>query len=85
MDEHRLKGAARESVGRMQEAYGEATDDPVSRVRGRTNRILGIAQNVYGRTADKARDTDLWVSGNPWPAVGVAATIGLVLGLIIGS
>jgi ElaB/YqjD/DUF883 family membrane-anchored ribosome-binding protein len=85
MDEHRLEGATRESVGRMQQAYGEATGDAVSQVKGRANRILGVAQNAYGQAADRARDTDLWVSANPWPAAGVAAAIGLIVGLIIAS
>jgi ElaB/YqjD/DUF883 family membrane-anchored ribosome-binding protein len=39
---------------------------------------------VADRTRQAARVTDEYVHENPWTAVGVAAAIGLVLGLLIG-
>ncbi len=85
MDENRIEGAARESVGRAQEAFGAAIGDTPTRIRGKFNQAAGAAQNLYGRAADGAAQTHNWVSDNPWPAAGVAAAIGLVVGLIIAS
>jgi ElaB/YqjD/DUF883 family membrane-anchored ribosome-binding protein len=31
-----------------------------------------------------ARTTDDWVHGNPWRAVGIAAGVGLLVGLLVG-
>ena len=39
---------------------------------------------VRERAKQAARDTDEYVHENPWRAVGVAAGIGLLLGLILG-
>lgn len=85
MDENRIEGAARESIGRMQDAYGAALGDTSSQIRGKVNQAVGAAQNLYGRATDQARQTHDWVSDNPWPAAGVAAVIGLVIGLILAS
>lgn len=85
MDDNRIEGAARESVGRAEEIYGEAVGDTGARVRGKINQALGHAQNLYGRASDSARGTNDWVVDNPWPAAGVAALLGLLIGLIIAS
>ena len=85
MDENRIEGAARESVGRAQEAFGAAIGDTPTRIRGKINQAAGAAQNLYGRAADGAAQTHTWVSENPWPAAGVAAAVGRVVGLLISS
>jgi ElaB/YqjD/DUF883 family membrane-anchored ribosome-binding protein len=38
---------------------------------------------VLERTKDAAKATDEYVRDNPWQAVGVAAAVGLVLGVLI--
>ena len=85
MDENRIEGAARESIGRAQDAFGAAIGDVPTQLRGKLNEAAGAAQNLYGRAADQARHTNDWVSDNPWPAAGVAAAIGLVIGLLVAS
>jgi len=85
MDENRIEGAAREAVGRAQDAFGAAIGDAPTQLRGKLNEAAGAAQILYGRAADRARETHDWVSDNPWPAAGVAAAIGLVIGLIVAS
>ncbi len=85
MDENRIEGAAREAIGRAQDAFGGAIGDVPTQLRGKVNEAAGAAQNLYGRAADQARQTHDWVSDNPWPAAGVAAAIGLVIGLIVAS
>ena len=39
---------------------------------------------VIHRTKQAARATDEFVHDNPWKAVGIAAGIGLIVGLLIG-
>lgn len=39
---------------------------------------------LVDKTREAARATDQYVHDNPWAAVGVAAGIGFVLGLLIG-
>lgn len=46
---------------------------------------LADAERVLvDKTKEAARATDQYVHDNPWAAVGVAAGIGFVLGLLIG-
>ncbi|MGH7024745.1 MAG: DUF883 family protein [Caulobacteraceae bacterium] len=85
MDDNRIEGAARESVGRAQATFGDAMDDTGSQIRGRVNQAFGRAQNLYGQASDHARTANDWVADNPWPAAGIAAAVGLVVGLIIAS
>jgi ElaB/YqjD/DUF883 family membrane-anchored ribosome-binding protein len=89
MDENRIEGATKEGLGRLQDTFGAAVGDAGSQVRGKLNQAAGAAQNLYGQAADQARQlggqTQDWVSENPWPAVGIAAAVGLVLGLLIAS
>jgi ElaB/YqjD/DUF883 family membrane-anchored ribosome-binding protein len=39
---------------------------------------------LIARTKEAAKATDEYVHENPWKAVGVAAGVGLVIGLLIG-
>ena len=39
---------------------------------------------VVDKTKAAARATDVYVNENPWQSVGIAAGVGLLLGLIIG-
>jgi ElaB/YqjD/DUF883 family membrane-anchored ribosome-binding protein len=67
---------------------GEEFDD----VRARAEESLGVAKArladeravLVGRTKDAARATDAYIHKNPWQAIGVAAGVGLVVGLLTG-
>ena len=39
---------------------------------------------LLARTKEAVKATDAYVHENPWKAVGVAAAVGLVIGLLIG-
>jgi ElaB/YqjD/DUF883 family membrane-anchored ribosome-binding protein len=39
---------------------------------------------MLDRTKQAARVTDEYVHENPWKAVGIAAGVGLIVGLLIG-
>ena len=57
MDENRLEGTARNVGGQVQEGIGRATGDTKSKVEGAINQAAGTAQNLYGQSADVARQT----------------------------
>lgn len=46
---------------------------------------LAVAQEeLIERTKQAARATDAYVQENPWRAVGIAAGVGVIIGLLIG-
>ena len=47
-------------------------------------RLADTREVVVDKTKQAARATDDYVHDNPWRAVGVAAAVGLVVGLLIG-
>ena len=47
-------------------------------------RIADAEEALVDRTKAAARATDDFVNDNPWQAVGIAAGVGLLLGIIIG-
>jgi ElaB/YqjD/DUF883 family membrane-anchored ribosome-binding protein len=47
-------------------------------------RLLQGQEELLARTREAAKATDTYVHDNPWKAIGVAASFGLVIGLLIG-
>jgi ElaB/YqjD/DUF883 family membrane-anchored ribosome-binding protein len=89
MDENRIEGVVREGIGRVQDAYGGGVGDLGVQARGKLNEAAGEAQNLYGRALDQARDiadeaAEL-IRDQPYAAAGVAALVGLVVGLLLGG
>jgi ElaB/YqjD/DUF883 family membrane-anchored ribosome-binding protein len=52
-------------------------------VRQAKDRLAGIEQDAMERAQELAGDTNEFVRGNPWQAVGIAAGVGLLLGLLV--
>jgi ElaB/YqjD/DUF883 family membrane-anchored ribosome-binding protein len=63
---------------------GEVRERIAERLRDAKIRIADAESIVVDRTKAAARATDDYVNENPWRAVGLAAGIGLLLGIIIG-
>ncbi len=65
MDENRVEGTARNLGGKAQEGLGRATGDLKTSIEGLVNQAAGTAQDLYGQTADVARQTattlDSWL------------------------
>jgi uncharacterized protein YjbJ (UPF0337 family) len=88
MDENRLEGTARNLGGKIQEGVGRATGDTKAKTEGLLNQAAGTAQDVYGQTADVARQTattlDAWLRNSietqPYTTAVVALGIGWLLG-----
>ena len=54
------------------------------RLKGARVRLAEAAANLIAKTRAAARATDAYVHESPWTAVGIAAGVGLVLGVILG-
>ncbi|HMW54565.1 MAG: DUF883 family protein [Accumulibacter sp.] len=70
-------GVAGDKMGDLRERIGE-------RLRDAKLRLADAEAALVDRTKAAARATDDFVHENPWRAVGVAAAVGLLLGVIIG-
>jgi len=70
-------GVAGDKMGDLRERIGE-------RLRDAKLRLADAEAALVDRTKAAARVTDDYVHENPWRAVGIAAGIGLLLGVIIG-
>lgn len=57
MDENRLEGAAREIGGKAEEGVGRLAGNARLQAEGAISQAAGRAQNLYGQTADTARQT----------------------------
>ena len=70
-------GVAGEKMADLRERIGE-------RLRDAKLRIADAEAALVDKTKAAARATDDYVNDNPWRAVGIAAGVGLLLGIIIG-
>ena len=70
-------GVAGDKMGDLRERIGE-------RLRDAKLRLADAEAALVDRTKAAARATDDFVHENHWRAVGVAAAVGLLLGVIIG-
>jgi uncharacterized protein YjbJ (UPF0337 family) len=57
MNEDRIAGTARNLGGKLEEGVGRVTGDIKEQVQGKLDQAAGAAQDLYGQTADVARDT----------------------------
>lgn len=70
-------GAAGEKVGDLRERLS-------IRLRDAKERLVDLEVAVVEKTKAAARATDDFVHEEPWKAIGVAAALGLALGVLIG-
>ena len=89
MDENRIKGAARNVGGKVQDTVGGLTGDTETQARGKANEALGTAQNTMGSANDTAGD---WreslaqtAKERPLLALLAAVSVGYVLRLLTRS
>lgn len=63
MNWDQIQGNWKEMKGRAIEAWGELTDDELTKARGDRTQVEGLIQQKYGKTKDEARKTvDDWMS-----------------------
>ena len=67
MNEDRIAGTARNIGGKVEEGVGRATSDIKEQVQGKLDETPGAAEDLYGQTAEVARDTavtfEKWLRG----------------------
>jgi ElaB/YqjD/DUF883 family membrane-anchored ribosome-binding protein len=69
-------GAAGERIGAVRTRAEET-------LKAAKAKLSSMDDEVIGRAKDAARATDDYVHDHPWGAVGIAAAIGLVAGVLI--
>jgi ElaB/YqjD/DUF883 family membrane-anchored ribosome-binding protein len=74
-----LRATAAQGGEKIQEVRARAEES----VRQAKERLAGVQQEAIEKAEALANDANEFVRGNPWQAVGIAAGIGLVLGLLI--
>jgi len=74
-----LKATAAQTGEKVQEIRARAEES----VRQAKERLAGVEEEALQRAKVLAGEAEQYVRANPWQAVGVAAGIGLVLGLLI--
>lgn len=74
-----LTATAAQTGERMDEVRARAEES----IADAKARLAGVEAEALKRAQALADDTDQYVRQNPWQAVGVAAGVGLVLGLLL--
>lgn len=63
MNTDTLKGKWKQFRGRVQEKWGELTDDDLDRIDGQRDQLVGSIQERYGKERDEAeREVDSFLS-----------------------
>ncbi len=75
-------------LGQVGKASGEMASGLLSQVEDRLLSAVGAVQGLQQDAVDRARAAgrvaDDYVSDNPWRMVGVAAALGLLVGVLVG-
>jgi ElaB/YqjD/DUF883 family membrane-anchored ribosome-binding protein len=74
----------RATAGTAGEKVGELRERLTTRLRDTKERLVDLEVALVDKTKAAARATDDFVHEEPWKAVGVAAALGLALGVLIG-
>jgi ElaB/YqjD/DUF883 family membrane-anchored ribosome-binding protein len=75
-----LKATASQTGEKIDQARARAEES----VRQAKERLADVEDEALKRARALAEEADEYVRDNPWQVVGVAAGIGLVLGMLIG-
>jgi uncharacterized protein YjbJ (UPF0337 family) len=86
IDKNRIEGAAKEAVGKVEDAVSGLTGDTETEAAGKARQAAGKFQNAYGRTSDEVRNAAEYVNEvskeRPVAALLVALAVGFFLGRI---
>ncbi len=77
--ENLLRATAAQTGDKVEEIRARAEES----VRAAKERLAGIEDEALKHARVLAGEADEYVRGNPWQAVGIAAGIGLVLGVLM--
>jgi ElaB/YqjD/DUF883 family membrane-anchored ribosome-binding protein len=77
--ENLLRATAAQTGDKVEEMRARAEES----VRMAKQRLAGIEEETLKHARALAGEADEYVRGNPWQAVGIAAGVGLILGLLM--
>ncbi len=98
MSDDRIEGAAKQGVGRVQDAIGGLVGSDKTQAKGKMNEAAGSLQNTYGQVKDQAADVldqakdqaqdsyeqiESFIRDQPFAAAAVAVGVGLILGMML--
>jgi ElaB/YqjD/DUF883 family membrane-anchored ribosome-binding protein len=78
--EELLKATAAQTGERVDKVRAKAEDS----LRTARARLQEMGDNAQMQAREAAREVEQQVRDNPWTAVGIAAGVGLVLGILLG-
>ncbi len=79
-DVEALLDEAAGATGERAQALRQRASEALSRAKSRLHDAQGA---VRDNTRKAARATDDWVHDNPWGAIGIAAGVGFLVGLLV--
>jgi ElaB/YqjD/DUF883 family membrane-anchored ribosome-binding protein len=86
-DVNSVLGDAEDLLRQAAQASGEQAAELRRRaqavIASAKTRVVDMEHKVADTTRQAAKATDNWVHDNPWKAIGVAAGIGVLIGLLI--
>jgi ElaB/YqjD/DUF883 family membrane-anchored ribosome-binding protein len=74
-----LQATASYAGDKADQARGKAADS----LRAAKERLSGMQDDVMDRTRDYVKQGDQYVRDNPWQSVGMAAGLGLLVGVLL--
>ena len=80
MDQNRVEGGLKETVGRFQDAAGALSGDLRTQFDGKGRQLAGRAQGAYGEVLDGMRGA---FDRNPLTALLALLGVGLLAGLLV--
>jgi ElaB/YqjD/DUF883 family membrane-anchored ribosome-binding protein len=81
--ENLLRATAAQGGEKLGEKFQEIRAKTEKTVRQAKDRLADVEQDALERAEALANDTNEFVRANPWQAVGIAAGVGLLLGLLM--
>jgi ElaB/YqjD/DUF883 family membrane-anchored ribosome-binding protein len=78
--EELLKATATHTGERVQQVRAKAEES----LRGARERLQEAGEDAGARAKDAAREVNDQIHEHPWAAIGAAAGIGLVIGILLG-
>ncbi|HEU0282748.1 MAG TPA: DUF883 family protein [Gallionella sp.] len=73
----------RATAGQAGEKVSAARERIQENLAAATVRLAAAQETVAAKTKQAAKATDEYVHENPWKAVGIAAGVGLIVGMLI--
>ena len=74
----------RSTADQAGESVAEARNRVLSRLQEARAELVNLQKLAITKAKDASKATDEYVHENPWKSVGIAAGIGLILGLMVG-